>query len=105
MKTQKFMRLTPRIKDDVIVVGGRTKGYVAPTWNNEEFVLLPHNHRFSVLVAWHMHERCGHLGVSATTAMIRAKYWIVNLPRMMKTICFMCVICKIKKVSVQTNHG
>ena len=98
MKTQKVnMRLTPRIKDNVIVVGGRTKGYVAPTWNNEEFILLPHNHRFSVFVAWHMHERGGHLGISATTAMIRAKYWIVNLHRMVKTICFVCVICRIKR--------
>ena len=41
MKLGKMDRLTPRFKDGYIVVGGRTKRWVAATWNHQEFILLP----------------------------------------------------------------
>ena len=81
MEKGKLRRLTPRYKGEVIVVGGRTNRFVTATWNHEEFILLPYSHRFSYFITGDMHKRGGHLGVSATTAMIRSKYWIINLPR------------------------
>ena len=59
------------------------------------------SHKFSQLVADDMHKKGGHLGVSATTAMIRSKYWIINLPRLCKKLCFNCVPCRIKRKYLQ----
>ena len=35
-------------------------------------------------------------------AMIRSKYWIINLPRLAKKICSSCVFCKVKRMCL---HG
>ena len=51
MEQGKLIRLTPRWKGELIVVGGRTSRWVAATWNNEEFVLLPYSHGLSYLIA------------------------------------------------------
>ena len=102
MEKGKLARLTPRYRDNLIVVGGRTSRFVTATWNHQEFILLPYSHRFSYLVACDMHKKSGHLGVSSTTAMIRSKYWIINLPRLAKKICFSCVFCKVKRMCL---HG
>ena len=85
----KFVRLCPKYKNGLIVVGGRAERWMQSTWNRQEFVLLPHNHRFS-------RRRSGHLGVAATVARIRSRFWITNLQRMVKSICFKCVTCKRK---------
>jgi len=66
------------------------------TWNRQEFILLPHNHQFSQLIAEDEHRKGGHLGVAATAARIRSWFWITNLQRMVKSICFKCVTCKRK---------
>ena len=93
----KLARLTPQYKDGVIVVGARTKRRVLATWNHQEFILLPYRHRFSLLIARYMHQKTGHLAESSTTAMIRSKYWIINLPRLSKKIVSSCVLCRIKR--------
>ena len=93
----KLTRLAPQYKNGLIVVGGRAKCKVAATWNQEEFILLPYRHRFSLLIARYMHQKTGHLAESATTAMIRSKYWIINLPRLAKKVVFSCVLCKVKR--------
>ena len=46
----KFVRLCPKYKDGFIVVGGRAERWMQATWNRQEFILLPHNHRFSQLI-------------------------------------------------------
>ena len=53
--------------------------------------------KFSRLIAENEHTTGGHLGVAASVAKVRAKYWIINLPRMMKSIRFKCVPCRIKQ--------
>ena len=66
------------------------------TWKKQEFNLLPHNHRFSQLIAEDDHRKGGHLGVAATVARIRSRFWITNLQKMVKSIYFKCVTCKRK---------
>ncbi|KAK2549037.1 hypothetical protein P5673_030666, partial [Acropora cervicornis] len=66
------------------------------TWNRQEFILLPHNHRFSQLIAKDEHRKGGHLGVAATVARIWSRFWITNLQRIVKSICFKCVTCRRK---------
>ena len=95
MEQGKLIRLTPRWKGELIAVGGRTR-WVAATWNNEEFVLLPYAHGLSYLIASDTHIKGGHLGISSTMAQIRSRFWIINLPRMVKKLCSNCVPCRKK---------
>ena len=92
----KFVRLCPKYKDGLIVVGGRAERWMQATWNRQEFILLPYNHRLSRLIAENEYWKGGHLGVAATVARIRSWFWITNLQKMVKSICYKCVICKKK---------
>ena len=95
----KFVRLCPKYKDGLIVVDGRAERWMQATWNRQEFILLPHSHnfsRFSQLIAEDEHRKGGHLGGAATVARIRSRFWISNLQRMVKSVCFKCVTCKRK---------
>ena len=95
--TGQLTRLTPQYKDGLIVVGSRAKRNIAATWNQQEFILLPYRHRFTLLMARYMHMKTGHLAESATTAMIRSRFWVIQLPRLAKKIVFSCVLCKVKR--------
>ena len=82
----KYKWLTPRKRDDgIYVVGGRARGWVEMSYNKSEIILLPYGHRFSHLYAEHIHCR-GHLGVLSTASKIRAKFWIVKLLKLVKSI-------------------
>ena len=83
-------------KDGVWVVGSRSSSWVEMSYNNECVPLLPYKHRFSQLYAAFIHN-IAHLGVGATIAKIRSKYWIVNLHRLVRAITVKCVPCLIKK--------
>lgn len=96
VQADKFNRLCPKYKEDLIVVGGRAERWMQATWNRQEFILLPYDHQFSRLIAEEEHRKSGHLGVAATVARIRSRFWIVNLQRMVKSICNKCVTCKRK---------
>lgn len=96
VKAGKFVRLCPRYRDGLIVVGGRAERWMQATWNRQEFIFLPYEHRFSTLVAEEEHAKGGHLGVASTVARIRARYWIVSVQKMVKSICSKCVTCRKK---------
>ena len=96
MKSGKLKKLCPQFKDDIIVVGGRAERWMASTWNKQQFILLPYNHRFSRLVAEQKHRQLGHLGVAATVASVRSKYWIIRIRKLVTNITKECVGCKKK---------
>ena len=50
----------------------------------------------SYLIALQEHQRCGQLGVEATIARVRAKFWIISIRKVVKRIYANCVICKRK---------
>ena len=100
---KKFRHLSPRRKDDgVIVVGQRAEIWMHLTYNEDDLILLPYNHPFSKLYAEFIHKQ-DHLGVAATISKIRLKYWIVNLSKMVKSIRYNCVQCRklCKKLETQ----
>lgn len=68
------------------MVGGRAGKCVYMSFDEEEVVLLPYNHRISQLYAEYIHKSEGHLGVAATSSKIRSRVWIINVHRMVKTI-------------------
>ena len=100
---KKFRRLSPRRKDDgVIVVGQRAEIWMHLTYNEDDLILLPYNHPFSKLYAEFIHKQ-DHLGVAATISKIQLKYWIVSLSKMVKSIRYNCVQCRklCKKLETQ----
>ena len=92
----KYKKLQLYVKYGILVVTGRTEQWMEATWNKQYFVLLPKDHRFSYLVALHVHNSTGHLGTEATIAKIRSKYWIIGIRGLVKSIIHKCVRCKIK---------
>ena len=81
-----------RRDDGIIVVGGRIPKSAESSYDEQELTLMPYTHRLSRLYAERLHNR-GHAGVSATVSKIRARFWILNLRRMVRAIKHQCVIC------------
>ena len=92
----KYKKLHPTVRDDILVVIGRTERWMEATWNNQYFILLPKKHRLSYLIALHEHQSIGHLGTESTVAVIRSKYWIMGIRKIVSSIINKCVKCKIK---------
>ena len=91
LRKDKYKKLCPRIKDDLIVVGGRTERWMEATWNKQEFLLLPSNHRISELIVLYEHKESGHLAVASTVARIRCKYWIIGITKLVKGVISNCI--------------
>ena len=58
--------------------------------------MLPKDHRLTELVIWDVHVRGGHLGIEASVAKVRAKYWVIGLRKTMKRLIQKCVKCRKK---------
>ena len=56
-------------------------------------MLLPNEHRISLLITSHMHNH-GHPGVATTTAKTRRRYWIIKANKLSKAVKFKCVTCR-----------
>ena len=69
----------------MIVIGGHAEKWLEMSYNKCKVPLLPFIHRPSRLNAKHIHEE-GHQGVSLTTSKVRSSFWIIGLPRMVKSI-------------------
>lgn len=88
-----FKTLSPLVDDTGIIrVGGRVDPHLF-SYDGKCPVLLPHDHWISVLITRNAH-RAGHLGVAATTAKIRRKYWIIKGTNVAKTIKQRCTFCR-----------
>ena len=98
----RYKRLCVRKREDQIyVVGHRTQRWVEMSYNKSELILLSYQHRFSRLYVEYIHQM-GHLGVSATACKVRAKFWIVKLHKLVKSIKSKCVTCR--KIEKKTNQ-
>ena len=64
-------------------------------------VLLPKEHRISLLITSNVH-KYGHSGVATTTAKVRRKYWILQGNKISKSVKFNCTFCK--EMSHQTEE-
>ena len=69
----------------MIVVGGHAEKWLEMNYNKCKVPLLPFRHRRSRLNTKHIHEE-GHQGVSLMTSKVRSSFWIIGLPRMVKSI-------------------
>ena len=93
MKNGEFKTLSPFADDKGIIrVGGRIDKAIL-SYEEKHPVLLPNEHRISLLITSHMHNH-GHPGVATTTAKIRRKYWILKASKLSKAVKFKCVTCR-----------
>ena len=92
----KLPQLKPQVVDGVVLVGGRAERWMEATWNRQRFILLPKGHAISALIVAYEHCKGGHLGLEASVAKVRSKYWILGLRQMMKQWISRCVPCKKK---------
>ena len=75
------------------------------SYNKNEVILLPSNHRFSRLYTQYIHDK-GHYGVLTKESKVRSRFWIVKLLNMIKSIKFNCVVCKkLEKKMCQQEMG
>ena len=58
------------MKDEIVVVGGRTEQLMGSRWNKQELILSAVGHCLLYLIAIAEHHLCGHLGVNTTIASI-----------------------------------
>ena len=93
MKNGEFKSLSLFIDEkEVIRVGGRIDKAIV-SYEEKHPVLLPSDHRISLLITSHMHNH-GHPGVATTTAKTRRKYWILKANKLSKSVKFRCVTCR-----------
>ena len=97
IRKDSLAKLNPREnKKGIIIVGGRTERWMQMTWNKQEFILLPKNHRVTDLIIAYEHRKGGHLGSAPTIAKIRSKFWIIGVTRLVNALTKKCVLCAIK---------
>ena len=91
---KRFARLgAKRRSDGIIIVNGRLENWMKSSYNTEEIVLLPADHRLSRLYVELIHNET-HLGIAAICCKVRLKFWIVNLEKLVRSVRFSCVLCK-----------
>ncbi|XP_022798305.1 uncharacterized protein LOC111336463 [Stylophora pistillata] len=93
MRNGEFKTLSPYVDDKGIIrVGGRVDKALV-SYEEKHPVLLPNEHRISLLITRHMHNH-GHPGVATTTGKVRRKYWMLKANKLSKTVKFKCVTCR-----------
>ena len=93
----KYVRLCPqKLENGSWVVSGRTENWMEISDNKQNVALVPFNFKFSRLYGEFVHS-ISLSGVLTSTAKVRLQFWIINLPKMMKSIVHHCVICRKKR--------
>ncbi|XP_063960193.1 uncharacterized protein LOC135155221 [Lytechinus pictus] len=97
-----FKALTSFLDDEgVLRVGGRAEN-LRTSYESKHPAPLPSNHHVSFIITRHMHE-LGHHGIATTTAKTRIKFWILQGPKLAKTIKFKCVVCRMNDHKNETQ--
>jgi len=88
-----YKRLGGKLINGITVVGSRMESWRECTYNDTNPILLSAKSAFTKLYATKIHYE-SHLGVSATAAKIRSKFWVVGLRKLLRSIKFHCVGCR-----------
>ena len=93
IKPQTMKRLGATMVDGIYTVGARLETWTEHTYNNQNPALLSWKNKLAQLYTKYVHD-ISHLGISAVASKVRAKFWIVGLRKLLKSIKFRCVTCK-----------
>ena len=93
MKNGEFKTLSPFVDDKGIIRVGGTIDKAILSYEEKHPVLLPNEHRISLLITSHIHNH-GHPGVATTTAKTRQIYWILKATKLRRAVKFKCLTCR-----------
>ena len=93
-KTSSLYRLEPVVNTSgLLAIGGRLgRSQLSDTAKHP--VILPKSHHIVNLIAKHFHEVSGHSGKEHTLALIRTRYWIINVRSVVRKVINNCVVCR-----------
>ncbi|XP_028413969.1 uncharacterized protein LOC114536827 [Dendronephthya gigantea] len=92
-KASPIYKLDPRLKDQLLRVGGRLTN--APISEERKHpIILPKNCHISTLIARYYHRLARHSGLEHVLSLIRARYWMIGARKTLKKMLNSCVDCK-----------
>jgi hypothetical protein len=84
-------KLCPVVINNLMCVGGRLK-HAQLTDSMRHPIILPRKHHVVELIVSEAHMAAGHLGVNATLASLRQKFWISR--QAVKSVLHQCKVCR-----------
>ncbi|XP_068215815.1 uncharacterized protein [Palaemon carinicauda] len=103
---KRYRRLGPVSREDgIVTVVSRMSKWLKDNWDQNQFILLPPKHPFSLIYLSHIHQK-DHSGVESSLARAQVKYWILGARKTMKSIRKQCVVCRrIDKICTSQAMG
>ena len=92
-KSSAIKKLSPVMKEDMIVVGGRLQHSELGEQLKHPWI-LPSKHHVTDVIIRECHHMNGHAGPQHTLSLLRQKYWIVQGLSAVKRITTRCIQCK-----------
>lgn len=102
-KSSCINKLNPKLREGVLVVGGRLEHALIPEAAKHP-PILPKDHAVGKLIISEYHQLSGHVGKEHLISMVRQKYWIVGVRSQTRRIlrnCFHCLRIKSKPLVQQ----
>ncbi|XP_063592199.1 uncharacterized protein LOC134769401 [Penaeus indicus] len=91
---QKYQRLGPyKTENGIIMVGQRLEHWLKQNWNQDNFILLPRKHLFTILYISHLHN-IDHAGVDVTLSKLQTKFWVPSARKVIRAVKRKCVTCR-----------
>ncbi|XP_063591692.1 uncharacterized protein LOC134768817 [Penaeus indicus] len=91
---QKYQRLGPyKTENGIIMVGQRLEYWLKQNWNQDNFILLPRKHLFTILYISHLHN-IDHAGVDVTLSKLQTKFWVPSARKVIRAVKRKCVTCR-----------
>ena len=85
--------LTPWLdNDNLLRVGGRL-AYANVTQETKHPIILPKDHKFTLLLVKHAHETNMHMGTDWVHHHLRQKFWIISSRQLIKATLKRCLVC------------
>ena len=93
LKNTCLKRLNPKMREGVMVVGGRLQNSTIRDLVKHPMI-LPSRHPMTDLIIKHYHDTEGHTGIQHVLSATRQRFWIIRAPSNIKRVIGHCVRCR-----------
>lgn len=91
---EKYQRLGPyKTEDGAIIVGQRLAHWLEQNWNQDNFILLPKKHLFTLLFISHLHNT-DHARVDGTLCKLQTNFGVSSARKIIRSVKRNCVTCR-----------
>ena len=102
-KRSSLAPLCPRLRDDLIVVGGRLQ-HANLSEATKHPIVLPRRHHVTKLIIRHLHLINEHAGTSHVLQALREQYWVPQGRTAVRGVISQCTHCKRLRTSTMTQQ-